>query len=132
MSKSKVRNTEANSALEKGARSITTPAQPRLGSATDKSRNDVLPGSPATDLSEKIKELIRLAQEQGHLTYGDISDALPENVTEPEQLDEVFGKLRSLDIVSKPANLTKTTQAGSMRLMIRCECISSRWDRWRC
>jgi RNA polymerase primary sigma factor len=98
MSKSKVRNTEANSALEKGARSTTTPAQPRLGSATDKSRNDVLPGSPATDLSEKIKELIRLAQEQGHLTYGDISDALPENVTEPEQLDEVFGKLRSLDI----------------------------------
>jgi RNA polymerase primary sigma factor len=98
MSKSKVRNTGTNSALEKGARSTTTPAQPRLGSATDKSRNGVLPGSSATDLSEKIKELIRLAQEQGYLTYSDISDALPENVTEPEQLDEIINKLRSLDI----------------------------------
>jgi RNA polymerase primary sigma factor len=97
MSKSKVRNAGANSALGRKARSLATPAQPRPGSATDKSRNGILPGSPATQLSEIIKELIRLAQEQGHLSYNDISDALPDNVTEPE-LDEVFGKLRSLEI----------------------------------
>jgi len=61
-----------------------------------------LNGAPATDadreLSEKIKELVRLAQEQGHLTYNDISDALPDNTIEPEKLDLIFTKLRSLDI----------------------------------
>ncbi|HUA67184.1 MAG TPA: RNA polymerase sigma factor region1.1 domain-containing protein, partial [Candidatus Saccharimonadales bacterium] len=56
-----------------------------------------MPGSRAAKIAEIIKELIRLAQEQGHLTYNDISDVLPDNVTEPE-LDEVFGKLRSLEI----------------------------------
>ncbi|HAV62483.1 MAG TPA: RNA polymerase subunit sigma, partial [Verrucomicrobiales bacterium] len=35
------------------------------------------------DLTEKIKELVRLAQEQGYLTYGDINDALPENIVSP-------------------------------------------------
>ena len=34
----------------------------------------------STSLPEKIKDLIRLAQEQGHLTYDDINDALPESV----------------------------------------------------
>jgi RNA polymerase primary sigma factor len=76
---------------------MATSAQPPPVSAPDPSRNGVPPGSPVRDLSEIIKQLIRLAQEQGHLSYNDISDALPDNVTEPE-LDEVFGKLRSLEI----------------------------------
>lgn len=50
------------------------------------------------DLKEKIKELVRLAQEQGYLTFGDINDALPENVVAPEDLDEIFSKLRNLEI----------------------------------
>ncbi len=50
------------------------------------------------DLSEKIKELVRLAQEQGHLTYNDLNEVLPENVVTPEILDEVFSKLRGLEI----------------------------------
>ncbi|HUB86723.1 MAG TPA: RNA polymerase sigma factor RpoD [Verrucomicrobiae bacterium] len=49
-------------------------------------------------LSEKIKELVRLAQEQGHLTYSDINDALPEGLATPEILDEIFSKLRTLEI----------------------------------
>jgi RNA polymerase primary sigma factor len=62
----------------------------------------LLNGAPKTDsdaeFSEKIKELVRLAQEQGRLTYGDISEALPESAIEPEKLDQIFAKLRSLDI----------------------------------
>ncbi|HEY3762303.1 MAG TPA: RNA polymerase sigma factor RpoD [Verrucomicrobiae bacterium] len=50
------------------------------------------------DLSEKIKELVRLAREQGHLTYNDINEILPENIVTPEILDEVFSKLRGLEI----------------------------------
>ncbi len=48
--------------------------------------------------AEKIKELARLAQEQGYLTYGDINDALPDSVVSPEELDEICMKLRGLEI----------------------------------
>jgi RNA polymerase primary sigma factor len=61
-----------------------------------------LNGNGATDhaavLAEKIKELVRLAQEQGYLTYGDINDALPENVVTAEDLDEIYIKLRNLEV----------------------------------
>src|SRR5206468_7169056 len=50
------------------------------------------------ELTEKIKELVRLAQEQGYLTYGDINDALPDNLVTAEDLDEIYMKLRNLEI----------------------------------
>jgi len=57
------------------------------------------PKPPGTfDLTDKIKELVRLAQEQGYLTYNDINDALPDNVITPEELDEIYMKLRNLQV----------------------------------
>jgi RNA polymerase primary sigma factor len=58
------------------------------------------PGIKASgiDLTEKIKELVRLAQEQGYLTYTDINDALPDAVVSPDELDELYGKLRTLEV----------------------------------
>ena len=50
------------------------------------------------DIAEKIKELVRLAQEQGYLTHGDVNEQLPEGVVSPEELDEAYTKLRSLEI----------------------------------
>ncbi|MGB7769762.1 MAG: sigma-70 factor domain-containing protein, partial [Verrucomicrobiia bacterium] len=96
MSKSKVCKAEANIALKDEAPAAKL-AQSRVDSTAARSRNGVLPRPRTASISEIIKDLIRLAQEQGHLSYDDISDALPDNVTEPE-LDEVFGKLRSLEI----------------------------------
>ena len=49
-------------------------------------------------MTEKIKELVRLAQEQGYLTYNDINDALPDEVVTAEDLDDVYIKLRNLEI----------------------------------
>jgi RNA polymerase primary sigma factor len=57
------------------------------------------PGPPASlQVAQKIKELVRLAQEQGYLTYSDITDALPDALTGPEELDEIYVKLRNLDV----------------------------------
>src|SRR5258708_2415991 len=50
------------------------------------------------ELAEKVKELVRLAQEQGYLTYNDINDVLPENIATPEDLDEILIKLRNLEV----------------------------------
>src|SRR5277367_5450948 len=92
MSKTKVGKTVANSSLKGGKRSVAASADHPLESAV------VLQNNSITELSEKIKELVRLAQEQGQLTYNDISEALPENEATPEKLDEIFSKLRALEI----------------------------------
>ena len=49
------------------------------------------------DLTAKVKDLLRLAKEQGHLTYDDLNDVLPDDVITPADLDQVLTKLRSLD-----------------------------------
>jgi RNA polymerase primary sigma factor len=46
----------------------------------------------------KIKELIKLAKEQGYLTYGDVNDVLPESIIAPEELDSILIMLRGMDI----------------------------------
>jgi RNA polymerase primary sigma factor len=50
------------------------------------------------EIAEKIKELVRLAQEQGYLTYNDVNEALPDTMITSEELDEVYVKLRNLEV----------------------------------
>ena len=50
------------------------------------------------DLTQKVKDLLRLAKEQGHLTYDDLNDALPDDLVTPADLDQVLTKLRTLEI----------------------------------
>ena len=49
-------------------------------------------------IAEKIKELVRLAHEQGHLTFGDIHDVLSNGLASPEDLDQIHIKLHNLEI----------------------------------
>jgi RNA polymerase primary sigma factor len=51
-----------------------------------------------SDLSGKFRELLRLAKEQGHLTYHDVNEALGNGSVTPDELDEVHSKLRNLEI----------------------------------
>ena len=51
----------------------------------------------AIDLTETIKQLLHLQQENGYVTYDDINDILPDNLS-PDDLDELYTKLRSLDV----------------------------------
>ncbi len=64
------------------------------------------------DLTEKIKELVRLAQEQGYLTYNDINDALPDAIVSSEDLDEIYIKLRNLEVqIVDQAEVDRVKQA---------------------
>src|SRR5579862_1256711 len=51
----------------------------------------------SVDLTETIKTLLHLQQENGYVTYDDINDILPDNLS-PDDLDELYTKLRSLDV----------------------------------
>ena len=55
------------------------------------------PAQPSVDLTETIKTLLHLAQEHGYITYDDINDVLPDNLS-PDDLDALLSKLRSLDV----------------------------------
>ena len=46
----------------------------------------------------KIKDLIKLAGDQGYLTYDDINEALPESVLSPDEFDGILILLRGMDI----------------------------------
>jgi len=63
-------------------------------------------------VAEKVKDLLRLAQEQGYLTYDDINDALPDEFVTPELLDAIYSKLRGyeVEIVEAP-DLERVKQA---------------------
>ena len=62
-------------------------------------------------LAEKIKELVQLAREQGHLTYCDIHEALPNGMASPEDLEEIHQKLHTLEIeVIDQAEVDRTKQ----------------------
>ncbi len=50
------------------------------------------------ETQDKIRELIKLAKEQGYLTYEDMNDALPEAVTNPDELEVIYSRLRLLEI----------------------------------
>jgi len=49
------------------------------------------------DLTETIKTQLHLSQEHGYITYDEINDILPDNLS-PEDLDAVLSKLRGLDV----------------------------------
>ena len=51
----------------------------------------------SVDLTETIKTLVHLGQEHGYVTYDDINDVLPDNLS-PDDLDVLLTKLRSLDV----------------------------------
>ena len=55
------------------------------------------PTASPVDLTETVKTLLHLAQEHGYVTYDDINDVLPDGLN-PEDLDTLFTKLRSLDV----------------------------------
>jgi RNA polymerase primary sigma factor len=69
------------------------------------------PIQSSVDLTETVKTLLHLAQEHGYITYDDINDVLPDNLS-PEDLDALLTKLRSLDveIVMDQAEAERTRQ----------------------
>ena len=50
------------------------------------------------DMQEKLRELIRLAKEQAYLTFDDLNEALPDNVNDPDQMEAILGRLRTMEI----------------------------------
>ena len=81
----------------------SAPAKPASKAAAKATSSNQAPAPMPTvamtsvDLTETIKTLLHLSQEHGYITYDDINDILPDNLS-PEDLDAVLSKLRGLDV----------------------------------
>ena len=49
-------------------------------------------------LQEKVRDLIKLAKEQGYVTFDDLDEALPEGINDPENIESVITQLRAVEI----------------------------------
>ncbi|MDQ6623160.1 MAG: RNA polymerase sigma factor RpoD [Verrucomicrobiota bacterium] len=58
----------------------------------------MLAAASSTDMQSRIRELIKLAKEQGYLTFDDLNEALPADVTDADELDTILTRLRRMEI----------------------------------
>ena len=58
----------------------------------------LIPMASAGDAQARIRELIKLAKEQGYLTFDDLNEALPPEITDADELDQILTRLRKLEI----------------------------------
>src|SRR5436190_1101240 len=78
------------------ARAMSPPTNAANGGA--RLAADLIRTKSGVDLTEKIRELLILAKEQGHLTYDDIHDTFPETIVTPDELDQIYSKLKNLEV----------------------------------
>ena len=57
-----------------------------------------VPSRTATEIQSRIRELIKLAKEQGYLTFDDLNDSLPKGITDADELDVILTRLRRMEI----------------------------------
>src|SRR5437660_8303909 len=46
----------------------------------------------------RLKELIARGKDQGYLTYIEVNDHLPADITDPEQIEDIIGMLNDMGI----------------------------------
>ncbi len=67
----------------------------------------------------EIKQLISKGLEQGYLTYAEVNDHLPDDVVDPEQIEDIIGMINSMGIevheVAPDAETLLLTDTGSSR-----------------
>ncbi len=78
---------------------VATPSR-SINDTTDKEHKDkvgaVWTGQP--ERQERLRDLVKLAKDQGYLTWDDLNEAIPESVNNPEELEAIIMFLRNLEI----------------------------------
>src|SRR6266568_46664 len=73
--------------------------QTRIGVRPAKPKSEIIAQlHSAIEIQSRIRELIKLAKEQGYLTFDDLNEALPEGITDADELDIILTRLRRLEI----------------------------------
>ena len=78
--------------------SVATPSKSisQAHEADAKGVQAVWTGQP--ERQERLRDLVKLAKDQGYLTWDDLNEAIPESVNNPEELEAIIMFLRNLEI----------------------------------
>ena len=86
-------------ALAKSTRvSVPKKSKTRASAATKTRQAAPLSVQTEAELQARIRELIKLAKEQGYLTFDDLNEALPEGMSDADDLDAILIRLRKMEI----------------------------------
>ena len=66
------------------------------GAEKDAKAQAVWTGQP--ERQERLRDLVKLAKDQGYLTWDDLNEAIPDSVNNPEELEAIIMFLRNLEI----------------------------------
>jgi RNA polymerase primary sigma factor len=69
-----------------------------LNGADVSGAEELMPSAAAGDVQARIRELIKLAKEQGYLTFDDLNEALPADISDADELDAILTRLRRMEI----------------------------------
>ncbi|MEX1117338.1 MAG: RNA polymerase sigma factor RpoD [Terrimicrobiaceae bacterium] len=95
---------KADSSPKKAPKSKAAPAKPAAKKEPKVVTSKLALLTPTTPadlqkaLQEKVRDLIKLAKEQGYVTFDDLEEALPEGVSDPENIESVISQLRAVEI----------------------------------
>ncbi len=97
---------EANPRRKSKAKSKATKESPKItgdpenaidGTADEKPELRVFDSINAPEIQAKIRELIKIAKEQDHITFDDLNETLPVGFVTAEVLDEIMERLRGME-----------------------------------
>ena len=76
--------------------SSRAPRVPKELNGADAAEPDEMIPAAAGDVQTRIRELIKLAKEQGYLTFDDLNEALPADISDADELDAILTRLRRI------------------------------------
>jgi len=88
-------------AIKEKVRLVAVPALTDDSATTNghtPSPSKLVTADPTFDLQERVRDMVKLAKEQGYVTYDDINEALPENMADPEEMEQLINRLRSMEV----------------------------------
>ena len=90
---------------------------------------------------DELAKLIDTGKEKGYLTFGEVNDLLPGDITSPDELDDLMTTINTqgIDVLTgrrrakSPTTWSSTCRRGRWRRpTIRCACTCAKWARYRC
>jgi RNA polymerase primary sigma factor len=83
---------------QKKSASLLARLRKGLNGASTPESEEIMASTAPADVQTRIRELIKLAKEQGYLTFDDLNEALPVEVTDADELDAILTRLRRMEI----------------------------------
>ncbi len=79
---------------------------------------DTRPAASGSKQAQQLKDLIARGKEQGYLTYAEVNDHLPNDIVDPEQIEEIVNMINDMGIAvhekaPDPETLLMSENAGS-------------------